>query len=49
MKTNIQLQIEKLRVLEDLLSTIDVNNYHSTRQMLLELVSKIETLINSDF
>ena len=49
MKTNIKLQIEKLRVLDRLISSIDVDKDETTSEMLRELSEQIDELLTNDF
>jgi hypothetical protein len=45
----IDLQIEKLRVIKGLIKDIETDSSESTREMLLELMDKIEVLLENDF
>lgn len=49
MKTNIKLQIEKLRVLDRLISSIDFDKDQTTSEMLRELSEQIDELLTNDF
>lgn len=46
MKTKeIEIQIEKLRVIKDLLQGIETDNGESTREMLLELKDRLDVIL----
>ena len=49
MKTNIELQIEKLKVLQNLTESIVINDDKTTSQMLRDLIDKIEDILVKDF
>lgn len=50
MKTKeIEIQIEKLRVIKSLLQGIETDNGESTREMLLELRDRIDVILENDF
>jgi hypothetical protein len=43
------IQIEKLRVLRDLVRAVEIDNDDLTRDMLLKLKEHIDSLLESDF
>ncbi len=43
------IQIEKLRVLRDLVRAVEIDNDDLTRDMLLKLKANIDSLLESDF
>jgi hypothetical protein len=50
MKTlQMDIQIEKLRVLRDLVRAVEIDNDDLTRDMLLKLKANIDSLLESDF
>jgi hypothetical protein len=46
---HLDLQLEKLEVLRDIVQEVKIDNDDLTRDMLLKLRSKIDSLLESDF
>lgn len=46
---DLDLQLEKLEVLRDIVQEVKIDNDDLTRDMLLKLRSKIDSLLESDF
>jgi len=47
--THLDIQLEKLEVLRDIVREVEIDNNDLTRDMLLKLRSKIDSLLESDF
>lgn len=47
--THLDVQLEKLEVLRDIVREVEIDNDDLTRDMLLKLRSKIDSLLESDF
>lgn len=47
--THLDIQLEKLEVLRDIVQEVEIDNNDLTRDMLLKLRSKIDSLLESDF
>ena len=47
--THLDIQLEKLQVLRDIIQEVEIDNNDLTRDMLLKLRSKIDSLLESDF
>lgn len=47
--THLDIQLEKLEVLRDIIQEVEIDNNDLTRDMLLKLRSKIDSLLESDF
>lgn len=47
--THLDIQLEKLEVLRDIVREVEIDNDDLTRDMLLKLRSKIDSLLESDF